>query len=320
MTMKQAKTARADRGHDRLPLRTVASMTGLTPDLIRAWEKRYAAVTPIRGPRGARLYTRRDIEHLRLLAQAVNDGRTIGDVATLDRPALARLTTTTAAPAGDSDDRIGSLVDLVRSLDVAALEQRLGETLIALGATRFATEVASPLLERVGDLWRRGELSIAAEHVLSGVLRNLIGALLRERRPIGGPMVLLAAPQGEEHEFGLLFSALVLVHNGCGVCHLGVDVPADDILHAAAGMPAQAVGISVVNEDNRAAAAPQIRRIERRLHPAVQLWLGGRDAEHVVRQLGKTRAAVLAGSQDIEHSAQALRSAMQLSPTLKRAV
>ena len=57
--------------HDAFPLRTVAAMTGLTPDVIRAWEKRYAVVAPVRGARGARLYSAADIAHLRLLARVV---------------------------------------------------------------------------------------------------------------------------------------------------------------------------------------------------------------------------------------------------------
>ena len=83
---KNAPQRRGAKAHDAYPLRTVTAMTGLTPDLIRAWEKRYAVVAPVRGARGARLYTTGDIAHLRLLARVVGAGRAIGDVAAL-RPA-----------------------------------------------------------------------------------------------------------------------------------------------------------------------------------------------------------------------------------------
>ena len=78
--MKRAATT-----HDAYPLRTVTVMTGLSADLIRAWEKRHQVVTPVRGPRGARLYSAADIEHLQLLARAVGGGRAIGDVAEIGR-------------------------------------------------------------------------------------------------------------------------------------------------------------------------------------------------------------------------------------------
>ena len=56
--------------HDAYPLRTVSQLTGLSPDLIRAWEKRYGVVSPERGARGARLYNPDDIAHLQRLARA----------------------------------------------------------------------------------------------------------------------------------------------------------------------------------------------------------------------------------------------------------
>ncbi len=81
--MKNATRREGVKPHDAYPLRTVAAMTGLTPDLIRAWEKRYAVVAPVRGARGARLYSAADVTHLRLLARVVGGGRAIGDVAAL---------------------------------------------------------------------------------------------------------------------------------------------------------------------------------------------------------------------------------------------
>ena len=50
--MKNTPQRKVVKTHDAYPLRTVAAMTGLTPDLIRAWEKRYAVVAPVRGARG----------------------------------------------------------------------------------------------------------------------------------------------------------------------------------------------------------------------------------------------------------------------------
>ena len=73
------------------PVRTAARLSGLSPDLIRAWERRYKVVSPRRGPRGARLYSTADIEHLNLLGEAVGAGRSIGDVAGLGREALRSL-------------------------------------------------------------------------------------------------------------------------------------------------------------------------------------------------------------------------------------
>src|SRR5918999_1092269 len=73
------------------PIGVVTRRTGLSPDLLRAWEKRYDVVKPARSGGGRRLYSDADIERLRLLYRATLAGRGIGQVATLSTPALAAL-------------------------------------------------------------------------------------------------------------------------------------------------------------------------------------------------------------------------------------
>ncbi|MBX7259713.1 MAG: MerR family transcriptional regulator, partial [Candidatus Hydrogenedentes bacterium] len=52
------------------PIQVVALRTGLTPHVIRMWERRYAAVCPTRTPTNRRLYSDSDITRLRLLSRA----------------------------------------------------------------------------------------------------------------------------------------------------------------------------------------------------------------------------------------------------------
>jgi len=75
----------------RHPIRVVARRTGLSRDLLRAWEVRYAAVQPERTAGGQRLYSDDDIERLRLIQQALEAGRRIGQLATLPTEELAQL-------------------------------------------------------------------------------------------------------------------------------------------------------------------------------------------------------------------------------------
>ena len=66
----------------------VSRMTGVSPDALRIWERRYAAVSPQRSPGGGRLYGSQDVARLRLMKQLVDAGDAIGEVATLDLDAL----------------------------------------------------------------------------------------------------------------------------------------------------------------------------------------------------------------------------------------
>src|SRR5262245_46230395 len=84
------------------PIRTVARLTGLSVDTLRAWERRYQAVVPDRGERG-RVYTDRHVTRLRRLAALVATGQSIGSIATMSDAALARLN----GPAEARDVEIG---------------------------------------------------------------------------------------------------------------------------------------------------------------------------------------------------------------------
>lgn len=72
----------------------VARMTGLSPDIIRAWERRYGVIEPHRTSTRHRLYSREDIGRLALIKNLVDLGHRIGTVGSLSIEELqARLDT-----------------------------------------------------------------------------------------------------------------------------------------------------------------------------------------------------------------------------------
>jgi MerR family transcriptional regulator, light-induced transcriptional regulator len=290
------KAQKANQGHDAYPVRTVARLTGLSADLIRAWEKRHGVVTPIRGPRGARLYSVDDVAHLRLLAQAVGGGRAIGDVAQLDRPALEALAGKARAAEPDAAEQIvlARLLDAVGSGDAVVLERQLSEALVALGGRRFVHQLAAPLLREVGERWSTGRVSIADEHLLSGTLRSLLSGLIRLReQPAGAPVVLLATPSGERHELGLMLVGLLAADAGLALHYLGPDLPAAEVATAAHRAGVAVVGLALVGSLHEDHTATEVRAIEDALPRHTELWLGGRNAGAVAATLRPSRALVL---------------------------
>ena len=98
--------------------------------MLRAWERRYGAVTPTRSDGGQRLYSDDDIRRLQLLATAVDGGRSIGLIADLSAPELEALIdedreTPVHAPLGTITPNV-ELVEqglgLIRDLKVIDLE------------------------------------------------------------------------------------------------------------------------------------------------------------------------------------------------------
>jgi methanogenic corrinoid protein MtbC1 len=299
--MKISTRHRVAHRHEAFPLRTVAARTGLTPDVIRAWEKRYGVVAPIRGARGARLYSSADIALLRLLAHVVGAGRAIGDVATLSRPALEQLAARQAldgrAPEGSEaaspgEELIVRVMDRLASFDEASVARLLGDAVVALGIPTFVQEIVVPLVHRVGARWAEGERSIGEEHLLTGTLRNLLGGLLHNRTTTGRPIVL-ATPAGERHEIGLLMVALLARDAGIRVVYLGVDLPAPEIASAAERARAVVVGLSIVGTGNRARATRELEALQIALPRECELWLGGADAGAVGSGIGSLRGLVL---------------------------
>jgi MerR family transcriptional regulator, light-induced transcriptional regulator len=301
--------------HDSLPLRTVTRLTGLSPDIIRAWERRYAVVAPTRGPRGARLYSASDVDHLRLLRRAVSSGRAIGDVARLSQSALEELigsaipeATRAAVVAAPGAGSVAPAIAALERFDRAALDRCLSDALVAFGARGFVERVAIPLLTEVGERWGDGRLSVADEHLLSGIMRNLLGGVLRSRQTSGHAGVLLATPSGERHEFGLMMAGLMIAESECDLWYLGVDLPAAEVAAAARRSGAAVVGMGVSNGTQLDASVAELRRIERELPTTVELWVGGREARAAVAQLGATRAVVVDQMTTLENDLARLRA------------
>lgn len=302
--------------HDSYPLRTVSRLTGLSPDIIRVWERRYGVVEPARGPRGARLYTADDVAHLRLLRHVVESGRAIGDVARLTaielrRLADAQISSEDGAGGTETRDReprvIAKALEAVKDFDLDNLERSLGDALVALGSMEFVRSLAGPLLHEVGTRWEKGRITIAEEHFVAGVLRNLLAGLLRSRPPSHQGAVLLATPPGERHELGILLAAIVIADARFRLFYLGTELPAQEVVRAAHRAAALAVGIGVVNGQNREQAVTCVRDIEEALPVETEIWLGGRDASAVAAALSKTRVLVIPDLQSVDSATRRVR-------------
>ncbi len=280
----------ADSTTANLPLRTVSQLTGLSPDILRAWERRYQVVTPVRGPRGTRLYSGADVAHLRLLAGVVAAGRSIGDVARLDRVALEKLSAERvdaglplqSAAAVDPGRRVlREALEAIELFDSTRLHRLLSDAMVGLGMNRFVECVAMPLLRSVGDLWAKGSISVADEHLVSGVLRGLLSGVLHSRGPNQGQRILIALPSGERHEFGALVAALIAADGGLDVVYLGADTPALEIGDAADRCNARVVLLGIVHQENADRAVEQVRAVASKLPITTELWLGGASAATV---------------------------------------
>jgi methanogenic corrinoid protein MtbC1 len=293
----------------RHPIQVVVRRTGLTADVLRAWERRYSAVEPVRSSSGRRLYSDEDIERLRLLKRATAAGRSIGQVAGLGTDELANIVrddevqeaeAPRVEPAGQGQSRITRQVEdallAVADLDASGLEAVLDRAAVGLSAVEFVEDVVGPLLRRIGDGWHNGELTVAHEHAASAVIRRVVGDMLAASGGgEGAPAIVVTTPSGERHEFGAMMVATLAAAAGWRVVYLGPDSPADSIAAAVERHVPRLVALSVVSSFD---VGKEIAALRNLIPKDVTVVLGGSavteemDFEGVVRlaDLGALRA------------------------------
>jgi MerR family transcriptional regulator, light-induced transcriptional regulator len=266
------------------PISVVAERTGLSPDLLRVWERRYGVVDPSRDAGGRRLYSDSDIERLRLLAQATAGGRSIGQLLELSTAELAELSRSDDAARWRPSRPVGgeteaSFVDRAfrrtTVLDGAGLEAELSRAAAVVGAGRFMDAVVSPLCRRIGDGWHAGEVSIAQEHMATRVVQRVMGRLLVSL-PVdaGAATVVVATVSGDRHEIGALLAAGAAALEGWRVTYLGADLPASEIAAAATDVSARVVALSSVYADGESLIR-ELRKLRELLPADVELVVGG---------------------------------------------
>jgi DNA-binding transcriptional MerR regulator len=260
------------------PLGAVSRLTGLSAEVLRAWERRYGAVQPLRTPGGTRRYRAQDLERLRLLKTAVDAGHRIGDVANLEDAELARRAER-KREAGNG--YIKQVLAALLQFNAAEAQRLLAIQLSALGPVRFASELAVPLVREIGERWANGSLPIASEHLATGLLRSMLGSSLQPNvASLMGPRIVFATPAGERHELGLQMAALTAMGAGAAPIYLGAELPVEELLLAVERTNASALALSLATIDV-ADAARTVGALRAGLAPDVQLWIGGAQAPNL---------------------------------------
>lgn len=261
----------------RYPIRAVAKITGLSLDTLRAWERRYRAVVPERSDRG-RQYGPAQIERLLLLGQLVQKGHAIGQIASLSDPELQNLLAQQPgqpiAEFAPLPDFLGPVLSAIEAFDTARAGDELSRLAAVLPPRDLVYQVAVPLMHEVGIRWHNGTLAIAQEHLVSQMLRNLLGGMMRLFRPSSAAMTMvLATPAGESHEFGILAAAMLASISGIEPVYLGPNLPAREIAAAAERTGAKVVvlGITFMVETT----SEEVRAVAAAMPEASELWLGG---------------------------------------------
>ncbi len=267
------------------PVRIVLRRTGLTAELLRAWERRYGVVAPGRTDGGQRLYSEADVIRLSLLRRATQYGHSIGRIAELsDQELDALLVDAPAAPARPGPSADGQLgvgtrracLEAIQWMDGAALDAALRRAAVALGPVQFAEQVVAPLVREIGELWHAGRLRIVQEHLATSTIRQVLSGILAFA-PAGddAPVFVAATTTGQRHELGAMMAAAVAAAQGWRAVYLGPDLPGEEIGIAAARLHAGAIGLSLVFPTEDAVIDRDLADLAEAIGRSIPVYVGG---------------------------------------------
>lgn len=271
-------------------LSAVVQETGLTPDTLRAWERRYGLPQPERTEGGHRVYSQRDIDILKWLVARQEEGLSISkavglwnqleaegqdplrmpEYATSQLPVEAE-----AVPVGETMTEMREAwVEACLEYDERRAEQVLAQAFALYPIETVCFEILQQGLALIGEGWYRGDVTVQQEHYASELaMRRLEALVAAAPAPTRAGRILAACPPEEDHVFGLLLLTFLLRRQGWDVTHLGANVPTARLESAIAASNPQ-LAILVAEQLHTAAKLLEVAQVLQ--HEGIPLAYGGR--------------------------------------------
>ena len=301
------------------PIKVVSQMTGLSAFVIRAWEKRYSVVSPLRTETNRRLYSEEDIEKLRLLNDAIQKGHNIGGIAKLSIDELKSvlehkhesstvINGSSVEMFSDVSSIISNSIEAIKAYDARTLETILLKASSKMSQPQLIENLIIPLVYKVGDMWHDGTIRVANEHLATAVIRSFLVNLIDQQTPSeNAPIVISATPRGQDHELGALIAAVVASSAGWKVVYLGPNLPVEEIVAVTDKLEAKAVALSLVYPNDDQQLRKDLLNLERMLPGNTALLVGGRAAGGYIHVLDEIGAIVVKDTKQLRVEIETLR-------------
>lgn len=308
-------------------MKVVSMKTGLSAHAIRAWERRYNAVSPKRDENNRRYYTEEDIDRLLLLKKVTDAGFGISQVVNSTEEELKNLIDTMNVidlpvkrdetpkdskinvPEISYENYVESFMNALEQMDSKMLENVLINAETDYGINGVIENVLVPLMEEIGEGWRKGNLRISHEHLASHVIRTYLGSLLASHKSSpSAPNVLVTTPADQWHDIGALIIAVTAASEGWNVTYLGANLPSEEIAGAVKQNNCKAVILSIVYPEDDPVLVQEIRKLKRSIPDNVSIIVGGRASESYKKVLDEIDAVRVDSLYKIRTSLESLRS------------
>lgn len=290
---------------NKYPIKVVSSFTGLSVHVIRAWEKRYNVVNPKRTETNRRLYSKEDMEKLKLLAEACARGYSIGSLSNYSIDVLKELIGVSKSEKDDNsklnvsdnalqDTHLEKCINAVKNLDSISLEREIYAALKEFSQPKFIDLIILPLLEKIGEMWKIGEIRIVNEHVSTAVIRKILMSLIDNNVvPLNAPVIVVATPKGQLHELGALIIGVVASSEGWNVTYMGPNLPGEEIAAAIDKLKPKIVALSIVYPSDDHTLDNEMIKLKKLLNNGSKIIAGGRSAMTYEKTLKHMNATIM---------------------------
>jgi MerR family transcriptional regulator, light-induced transcriptional regulator len=272
-----------------LSIAAVERETGLSKDTLRVWERRYDFPSPGRDEFGERIYSREQVEKLRLIKTLMDQGHRPGKIVGVGMDKLRAIASPDASAEAMDDDahsepeELLHFISLCKAHLVDEMRRELSQSLLRMGMYRFVTDVVAPLTTMVGNHWAKGNLAVFEEHLYTEsvqiVMRNAISSIPAAASRAGIPMrprILLTTVPNEPHGLGLLMSEAIFALEGANCISLGVQTPTTEIAKAAQVQSADIVALSFSASMRPAHVREALGDLRAEVPDSTEIWVGGR--------------------------------------------
>ena len=134
------------------------------------------------------------------------------------------------------------------------------------GLVKFYERLLTPVMYKVGELWKEGRLDVATEHVCSSAAHTLV-KIINERvskSPVANRKalkILICTPEGEYHSLGCMVIESFLRSKGYFVSNIAPSVPSDAFISFAGKFNPDLIMISITLGENIDASNKLINKI-----------------------------------------------------------
>lgn len=275
-------------------IKAVSQLVGVSTATLRAWERRYGVPTPSRTASAYRLYSDADVHVIRTMRDLVEHGMAPAEAA---RTVVADAPPPSSGAATEERDPFVSasnrIVEATVRFDPDALELEVGRTLALGSSLAIFDRTIGPALQRIGELWHAGTITIAQEHLASQLLLGTLTDLLRLAQPADtSRRVALACFADEDHGLALHGIALHFASWGMRTVMIGPRTPPAAIGHVVETLAPDAVALSATMSP----APPRARELVDAYADACRstVWVVGGQAAEGMRTWVEARNGLIA--------------------------